>query len=66
MKDLFEHYQEQPEPLKAICDKWSDKECKEGLDYNDCKAFLQEVEAIGYTFDYGLDAEPFNLRKLIN
>jgi hypothetical protein len=63
MKDLFNHYQDQPEPLKKICDKWQQKLETDGLDYKDCKSFLNEVEKIGFTFEYGLDAEPFNLRK---
>ncbi|WNH10081.1 hypothetical protein [Thalassobellus suaedae] len=61
MKDLFEYYQDQPENLKKICDKWSEK-INEGLTYKDCELFLNEVENIGYTFDYELSAEPFNLR----
>lgn len=64
MKDLFEHYQEQPPQLKNICDKWMQKLDDEGLNYNDCATFQNEVEAIGYTFDYELSAEPFNLRKI--
>jgi hypothetical protein len=64
MKDLFNHYQDQPEPLKKICDKWQQKLETDGLDYKDCKSFLNEVEKIGFTFDYGLSAEPFNLRKI--
>ena len=63
MRDLFEHYEEQPENLKVICDKWQEKEASDGLFYKDCKVFLKEVEAIGYTFEYGLDAGPYNLVK---
>lgn len=62
--DLFEHYQEQPPALKKICEKWEEKQASEGLTYEDCEAFQKEVEAVGYTFDSYLDAEPFNLRKL--
>lgn len=62
-KDLFEYYEEQPKELKEICDKYMEIQEYKGLDYIDCQNFLQEVQAIGYTFDYGLDAEPTNLRK---
>ena len=34
------------------------------MDYEDTKKFLKEVNAIGYTFDYGLDNEPYDLRKM--
>lgn len=60
MKDLFEYPEEQPEELKAILSKYEDQE----QDYNTCKALLSEVQAIGYTFEYYLDAVPFDLRKL--
>ena len=62
--DLFEDYSLLPEELKAVCDKWQQKSAYWGLDYNDCEIFQKECEAIGYTFDYGLDAEPFDLRPI--
>ncbi|MEN5308873.1 hypothetical protein ABE425_15270 [Chryseobacterium cucumeris] len=62
--DLFEDYELLPEELKAVCDKWQEKSTYWGLDYNDCEIFQKECEAIGYTFDYGLDAEPFDLRPI--
>lgn len=63
MIDLFEHYQKQPQALAIICDKWGELQASEGLTYKDCEQFLIEVEAIGYTFESYLDAEPFNLIK---
>ena len=36
----------------------------DGLEYKQCEAFLKEVQALGYTFEYGLDAEPYGLRKI--
>ena len=32
------------------------------MDYKDTEKFLKEVESVGYTFDYGLDNEPYALR----
>ena len=64
MRDLFKHYQEQPPALKTICDKWQEKQASDGLSYKDCEVFQKEVEAIGYTFESGLDAEPYNLVKI--
>lgn len=63
MKDLFEYYQEQPKILKNICEKWSLKEANNGLNYKDCEQFLNEIEKVGYTFEYDLSAEPYNLQK---
>lgn len=62
--DLFEEYYRLPEELNAVLDKWQQKEARFGLDYTDCKAFQEECEAVGYTFDYQLDAQPFDLRPI--
>ena len=59
--DLFENYEQQPENLKEICDRYA----KMDNCYIICEQFLKEVEAIGYTFEYGLDSQPFNLCKKI-
>jgi hypothetical protein len=60
MEELFERY----EKLKATCNKWSKIENRKGLDYKDCEAFQKECEKIGFTFDFGLSAEPNNLRAI--
>jgi hypothetical protein len=63
-KDLFEDYENQPAELSEIVESYIEKfETDDYDDYNDTKKFLQEVESIGYTFDYGLDNEPYALRK---
>jgi hypothetical protein len=61
--DLFEIYTEQPPELAKICDNWANK-IEKGLSYKQVKKFLHQVEKIGFTFDYGLSAEPYNLRKI--
>lgn len=63
MECLFENYENQSPELAKIVDKWQEKNEKKGLNYKDCENFKKEVEKIGYTFKYGLDAEPFNLVK---
>ena len=62
--DLFENYKEQPAELSKIVNFYMNKFDDGDYDYEDSKNFLKEVEAIGYTFDYGLDNEPYNLRPL--
>jgi len=57
--DLFEHFDNMPKKLSSIVNKYMETE-----DYQDTEAFLNEVESIGYTFDYGLDNEPFGLRPI--
>jgi len=32
--------------------------------YENCEQLVKELNSVGYTIDYGLDAEPHDLRKL--
>lgn len=60
IKDLFEEYKSLPNNIKSILSYYE----MEDFDYEKCKQLQQELECVGYTFDYGLDAEPFNLRLI--
>jgi len=62
--DLFQNYDEQPEELAEITNFYMQKFNEDDYDYEDSQNFLKEVEAIGYTFDYGLDNEPYGLRPI--
>jgi hypothetical protein len=62
--DLFENYEMMPKNLKKIVDEYSRKYESGNMDYRDTEKFLKEVEAIGYTFDYYLDNEPYGLRPV--
>jgi hypothetical protein len=62
--DLFEDYQNQPKELAEIVDSYMLKYQDGDFDYVDSRNFLKQVNAIGYTFDYGLDNEPYNLRPI--
>jgi len=63
-EDLFENYEKQPKKLAEIVDFYMNKFEEGDYDYQDSQNFLKEVEAIGYTFDYGLDNEPYGLRPI--
>lgn len=63
MKCLFEDYKNQPKELVDIFTKYEEKLIN-GMNYNDITEFHNEVYNIGYTFDSGLDAEPFGLRPI--
>jgi hypothetical protein len=63
-EDLFEHYDKLPKNVKTILDKYSKIEAEEGFDYEILKRFEQELKPLGYTFEYGLDAEPYDLKKI--
>ena len=59
-RDLFEYYDELPQEVSEILSFYELEE----MDYLTCENLLKELNAIGYTFEYGLSAEPFNLRKI--
>ncbi|MDV3950568.1 hypothetical protein CMT75_18800 [Elizabethkingia anophelis] len=63
ISDVVDGFENVPKELEEVMGKWQQK-IENGLDYNDCVNFQKECEALGYTFDYGLDSEPFNLRSI--
>ncbi len=58
MNDLFETPDLIPKDVLDIIAQFEDNT------YEECERILNKLEQIGYTYEYGLDAEPFNLRKL--
>jgi hypothetical protein len=58
--DLFEDYEDQPQEVQRILSKYD----MEDYNYETLENLKAELEAIGYTMDYGLDAEPYDLRKI--
>ena len=57
--DLFEYMELLPRRLQIVLS------CQEDdLTYAQCAALLARVERMGYTFDYELDATPYNLRPI--
>ena len=59
--DLFDlHYNELPTELVEVLTKY------ENMDdtYVNCGNLVDDLNKIGYTCDYYLDAEPYNLRKI--
>jgi|688.fasta_scaffold563911_3 hypothetical protein len=60
MNDLFETPENLPIEIIDLMHEFS----KMNNSYNACKIMLRECLKIGYTFEYGLDAIPFNLKKL--
>ena len=62
-QDLFETPEKMPKKVSSIIDRyWEEK--GDDMDYEDTENMLKEVEAVGYTFDYGLDNTPMNLRPI--
>ena len=55
--DLFEHYETLPESVRAIIDTMEQS-------YESLRDAESKLNEIGYSFEWGLDAEPYNLRKI--
>jgi hypothetical protein len=58
---IAEQYDALPQIVKDVLDKYATDE----NDYESCANLVKELNTIGWTCEYYLDAEPYNLRKLI-
>jgi hypothetical protein len=61
MKDLFENPELIPNEVQAILETFDEDS---GNTYLELDRILSEIEPLGYTFDYYLDAEPYGLRPI--
>ncbi len=59
-KDLFQHRDKLPAEVIEVLDRFSNDD----ETYATCAALLAELEPLGYTFDYYLDAIPFDLKRI--
>jgi hypothetical protein len=59
MTDLFETPEKLPTEIQAILSDFSERE----QTYENCQQLEQALKPHGYTFEWGLDAEPYDLRK---
>ena len=60
MKDLFETPDLIPENIKSVINTFD-----EDVDsYVELRRLVNEVEELGYTFDFYLNAEPYGLRPI--
>ena len=62
--DLFENYETLPKKVRDTIDFYMEKYQDGDYTYEDSKNFLEEMQKQGYTFEYGLDNEPYDLRKM--
>jgi len=58
--DMFERYDELPTAVQAILDKYAEMD----FTYENCGNLIDELEVLGWTCDYSLDAQPYDLRKV--
>lgn len=59
MKDLFETPELIPSDVQTILESFDEDAPNTYLELD---RIMNELEVLGYTFDYGLDAEPYGLR----
>lgn len=59
--DLFSTPELLPETMQEVLDKY---EAIGYFTYSIIRDMLYEVNQLGYTFEYGLDAVPYDLRKI--
>jgi hypothetical protein len=57
--DLFEHPELIPKEVADIIDTHNE----DADQYKECGRMQKEMEAVGYTFSWGLCGTPYNLRK---
>jgi len=61
--DMFEHIEDLPKDVQKVLKKhektWDKKD-----GYKACRDLVEDLEKVGYTCEYYLDAEPFNLHKI--
>lgn len=57
--DLFERYDLLPDDIQEILMKHAEAD----ETYENCANLEAELKPLGYTFEWGLDAIPYNLRK---
>jgi len=59
--DLFDRVETLPQEVQDVLMKFSEHE----QTYETCANLVSELELVGYTCDYGLDASPYELEKIV-
>ena len=60
MEDLFDSIEILPEKVKKAIENFETSD----LSYVACQRLVHDLELLGYTCEYGLDACPYNLREI--
>jgi hypothetical protein len=61
IEDLFDHQDLIPTEVRNVLAMFDDVY---PFTYEDCNRLIEELNKVGYTCQYGLDGEPYNLSKL--
>jgi hypothetical protein len=57
--DLLENYELLPEPVQKVLLSFED------CTYTECQRIISELEALGYTAEYDLSGELYDLRRIV-
>jgi hypothetical protein len=57
--DLFENYHLLPENVQEVLMRYGEMD----QTYENCSSLKEELDVLGYSMEYGLDAVPFNLKE---
>lgn len=57
--DYFDNQKELPNEVQEILKEFEDMDNT----YENCERLVERLRTVGWTCDYYLDAEPYNLRK---
>jgi hypothetical protein len=60
MPDLFDTPDKIPQAVHEILDEWDEN----AEPYAECRRINDQLKPLGYTFDWGLAGEPYNLRTI--
>jgi hypothetical protein len=60
IEDLFLTPEKLPTEVQIILENFAERE----QTYENCQQLEQALKPLGYTFNWGLDAEPYDLRKI--
>lgn len=58
--DLFENPESIPKNIQDILDTFNQNADR----YSECQRILNKITPLGYSFDYGLDGDPYELTKI--
>lgn len=59
-KDLFEFVESLPEEVQDVLEPY----LNDSNTYESCAELVAKLKPLGYTCDYGLDGQPFDLKKI--
>ncbi|WP_166256075.1 hypothetical protein [Marinobacter salicampi] len=63
--DLFESPELLPDDMQALIEHYS-REIENRDPYEVCREFLADAQQRGYTFEYGLDGQPYGLCRMVD